>query len=78
MSNADVSTEDVKQIKNLIAGRPHGDRKFLFDIVSNSRNGIDVDKFDYLNRDCHNIGIQSSYDASRLMKYSRVINGRAI
>lgn len=43
----------------------HLERKFLFDIVSNKRNSIDVDKFDYLARDCLNLGIKSSYDHSR-------------
>lgn len=39
------------------------------------RNSIDVDKFDYLARDCYNLGMKSSYDSSRLMNNSRVING---
>jgi HD superfamily phosphohydrolase len=34
---------------------------------------VDVDKFDYLLRDCMNIGLKSSYDGSRLMKNCRVI-----
>ena len=33
-------------------------KDFLYDIVSNHRNGIDVDKFDYFARDCHMLGIQ--------------------
>jgi HD superfamily phosphohydrolase len=33
---------------------------FLFDIVSNSRNSVDVDKFDYLQRDAYNVGIKST------------------
>jgi len=28
------------------------EKKFLFDIISNSRNSIDVDKLDYIQRDC--------------------------
>lgn len=47
---------------------------FLFDIVSNKRNSLDVDKYDYLQRDCYNVGIKSSIDCSRLMKMSRVID----
>lgn len=44
----ELSTDDVKMIKNLIAGEvpsPSYEKKFLFDIVANHRNGIDVDKF---------------------------------
>merc|ERR1712137_424771 len=50
------------------------DKKFLFDIVANARNSVDVDKFDYLARDCYNMDFKASYDFSRLMKFSRVIN----
>lgn len=39
------------------------------------RNSVDVDKFDYLARDCYNLGLKSSYDSSRLMTHSRVIDG---
>ena len=49
-----VSEQDIKEICNLILGKKKpGDeqRPWLFEIVSNSRNGIDVDKFDYLSRD---------------------------
>jgi deoxynucleoside triphosphate triphosphohydrolase SAMHD1 len=50
------------------------EKAFLWDIVSNSRNSIDVDKFDYLARDCHNLGMKCSYDCSRLLTFSRVID----
>ena len=50
------------------------ERRFLFDIVANKRNSVDVDKFDYIERDTHNIGLRSSYDAKRLLMFSRVVN----
>ncbi|XP_022106625.1 deoxynucleoside triphosphate triphosphohydrolase SAMHD1-like isoform X2 [Acanthaster planci] len=53
-------------------GRPK-DKSFLYEIVANKRNGIDVDKWDYFLRDCHNLGISSSFDCHRFMKFSRVI-----
>lgn len=36
---------------------------------------MDVDKFDYLARDCLNLGMKTSYDFSRLMLAGRVIGG---
>eukprot|EP00981_Chlorochromonas_danica_P004377 scaffold875_cov183-Ochromonas_danica.AAC.4 len=51
-------------------GRPG--RSFLYDIVANKRNGIDVDKFDYFARDCHMLGLTKSFDSMRLMKFARV------
>lgn len=50
------------------------EKAFLYDIVANARNSIDVDKFDYLARDCANIGMKTSYDFARLMKNCKVIN----
>jgi len=71
----DISTDEVKLIQNLISGKEtNHEKKFLFDIVANKRNSMDVDKYDYLARDCMNTGIKSSYNASRLMMFSRVIN----
>ena len=35
---------------------------FMMQIVSNSESGIDVDKVDYIIRDCHGLGIQHGLD----------------
>ena len=50
----DIDAEDAL-IKDLIQGRATGscEKKFLFDIVSNQRNSVDVDKFDYISRDAY-------------------------
>jgi hypothetical protein len=52
------------------------EKAFLFDIVANKRNSVDVDKFDYIQRDCYNVGLKSSYDSSRLSMFCRVINNQ--
>ena len=52
------------------AGRRCG---YLREIVANGRNSVDVDKFDYIQRDCQNCGIKSSSDFGRLMQYMKVI-----
>ncbi|XP_067260333.1 deoxynucleoside triphosphate triphosphohydrolase SAMHD1-like [Chanodichthys erythropterus] len=48
------------------------DKAFLYEIVSNERNKIDVDKWDYFDRDCHHLGISKSFDHQRLLKFARV------
>ncbi|KAJ2634148.1 hypothetical protein GGF40_004377 [Coemansia sp. RSA 1286] len=76
-NHIDIDDSDVSFIKKLIRGSETGapgEKTFLFDIVSNNRNGVDVDKFDYIQRDCYNVGVKSSYDFSRLMLNSRVID----
>ncbi|KAL6119052.1 samhd1 [Pungitius sinensis] len=52
-------------------GRP-GDKSFLYEIVSNKRNGIDVDKWDYFARDCYHLGIKNNFDYSRCLMFARV------
>ena len=49
------------------------DKGFLYEIISNEENGIDVDKWDYLARDCHHLGIKNNIDHDRLMKFAKVI-----
>lgn len=76
-NSLDYEKEDRIFIQELIGGHASGARKekrFLFDIVANTRNSVDVDKFDYLARDCLNLGLKSSYDYSRLMEFNRVID----
>ncbi|RIA99444.1 hypothetical protein C1645_747297 [Glomus cerebriforme] len=68
----DLDTNDEKFIKDLIDGNRTNRSPYLFDVVANKRNSIDVDKFDYLARDCHYLGMKSEFDHSRLMKFSRV------
>ncbi|XP_051281652.1 deoxynucleoside triphosphate triphosphohydrolase SAMHD1 isoform X2 [Dicentrarchus labrax] len=52
-------------------GRPE-DKSFLYEIVANKRNGIDVDKWDYFARDCYHLGIQNNFDYRRFLKFARV------
>ncbi|XP_067052893.1 deoxynucleoside triphosphate triphosphohydrolase SAMHD1-like isoform X2 [Acropora muricata] len=83
-----LTEKDVIFIKELIAGTAldrdgnqewpfkgrKSDKKFLYEIVANKTTGIDVDKFDYFSRDCHNLGIRNNFDHMRYMKFARVIN----
>ena len=48
--------------------------EWIFCIISNKKNGIDVDKFDYLVRDNNFLGLKISFDYSRLILQARVID----
>ncbi|NXU80053.1 SAMH1 triphosphohydrolase, partial [Oreotrochilus melanogaster] len=71
-----------EQIGGPIGGTPSGkswpyrgrqkEKSFLYDIVANKKNGIDVDKLDYFARDCHHLGIPNNFDYNRYLKFTRV------
>ncbi|XP_035994542.1 deoxynucleoside triphosphate triphosphohydrolase SAMHD1-like isoform X1 [Fundulus heteroclitus] len=72
-----INTEYVSETEELL--RSHfQDRSFLYEIVANKRNGIDVDKWDYFARDCHYLGIKNGFDYRRLILCARVceVEGR--
>ncbi|XP_065817346.1 uncharacterized protein [Labrus bergylta] len=58
-------------------GRPE-EKSFLYEIVSNKRNGVDVDKFDYLARDSLYLEIKNTFDFHRFLQFARVceVDGR--
>jgi HD superfamily phosphohydrolase len=59
---------------DLTARQSYEEKRFLYDVVANARNGVDVDKLDYMARDCANLGIASSLKHDRLIKCTRVID----
>lgn len=78
---AGLSEQDVLFIEEQIAGPRDGhqykgrtgNKVFLYEVISNKRNGIDVDKWDYFCRDSAALGITISFDYKRCLLYSRVI-----
>lgn len=57
-NSIDIEADDILFIKDLITGTPKStsqrdEKQFLFDIVANKTNGLDVDKADYLARDTY-------------------------
>ena len=79
------ASENLVMIKEMILGCPskapaewkwtgRPGKEFLFQIVANQQNGIDVDKFDYLARDARAVDVNNAFDAKRLIKSSRVLS----
>ncbi|CAI9729838.1 Hypothetical predicted protein [Octopus vulgaris] len=68
---------EIAFIKDIIIGEPKDSNKpkFFYQIVNNKTNYIDVNKWDYLARDSHFLGIGKSFDHERMMKMSKVIDG---
>ncbi|WCJ38419.1 hypothetical protein M5689_019481 [Euphorbia peplus] len=76
----DIDPECLKKAKEMVVAStehaPHrttNGKQFLYDIVANGRNGIDVDKFDYLIRDSRACGLGCSFQFERLMDTMRVV-----
>ncbi|TKW13011.1 hypothetical protein SEVIR_5G072000v4 [Setaria viridis] len=76
----DIEDDYLKMVKEMIGASSKSattksakDKHFLYDIVANGRNGIDVDKFDYIDRDCRACGLGSNFQYWRLMEGMRVM-----
>uniref|UniRef100_A0A2N9EDD7 HD domain-containing protein n=1 Tax=Fagus sylvatica TaxID=28930 RepID=A0A2N9EDD7_FAGSY len=76
----EIDSEMIKKAKEMILAssefalpKGSGEKHFLYDIVANGRNGIDVDKFDYIVRDCRACGLGCNFQFQRLMESMRVL-----
>ncbi|GAB1609647.1 deoxynucleoside triphosphate triphosphohydrolase SAMHD1 homolog [Argonauta hians] len=72
-----LSPDEIELIKCLITGESKGRKepKYIFQIINNKLNGIDVDKWDYIARDSYYVGLGNSFRYERMLKFSKVING---
>ena len=70
-----ISDNEIKFLKSLI-NPTKNDKSFIYQIVSNNINGLDVDKYDYIMRDTKNIGLKYSIDCSILVNGIYVIDNK--
>ncbi|XP_078431027.1 uncharacterized protein LOC144702894 isoform X2 [Wolffia australiana] len=77
----DIDPDIVRRVKEMIIAsckvssqKKANEKQFLFDIVANGRNGIDVDKFDYIGRDTRACGLGCNFQFRRLLESMRVID----
>ncbi|KAK6922174.1 HD domain [Dillenia turbinata] len=78
--NIEIDCGTLKKVKEMVVAsskhtlpRSMMDKQFLYDIVANGRNGIDVDKFDYIVRDSRACGLGCEFQFNRLLETVRVI-----
>ncbi|CAK9137776.1 unnamed protein product [Ilex paraguariensis] len=77
--NIDIDSASLKKVKEMIVACENTSKKlkekcFLYDIVANGRNGIDVDKFDYIVRDSRACGLGYNFEFDRLLETMRVMD----
>ena len=71
--NKIISDDMIKFIKSII--NPSSSHTgFIYMIVSNYMNGLDVDKYDYIVRDSYVTGLQTKFNFERLVNHIRVID----
>lgn len=74
-NNIDIENDDINFIKNIITNKKIKYNNYLQEIVANGINCLDVDKFDYLSRDMHNLfGTYKSYNFKRIYEFNKVID----
>lgn len=70
-----VTKQEVKFIQSIIDPPPQASN-FIYQILANKLNGLDCDKFDYIQRDAYNLGIQgNTINFQRIIDGARVIDG---
>ena len=67
-----TGTQDCSPSSNNNNRFPQG-KRWLHELVANGRNGLDVDKFDYLQRDAQHTGCRIAADFNRLQAFSKVV-----
>ncbi|XP_073059282.1 uncharacterized protein [Primulina eburnea] len=78
--NIDIESDSLKKVKEMITAsenctsKSFKEKLFLYDIVANGRNGIDVDKFDYIVRDSRACGLGCNFQFQRVLETMRVID----
>jgi HD superfamily phosphohydrolase len=74
----DFSNTDLCTIINMIDPKPEHNNHFLYNIICNKHSGLDVDKFDYIMRDCKQLGLQYNFNCDRIIKTSIIIGGKIV
>ena len=68
--NIEISEEDVNEIIKMIC--PNNENNWRYQIVANKINQLDVDKLDYIQRDCFYVGMKCAGEYSRIIKDAKV------
>lgn len=69
-----ITSDEINFMCSLINPDKSIHQGYIYQIVSNSLNGLDVDKYDYLTRDSVSLGINIAFSPNKLINNTKVIN----
>ena len=72
--NINLTTSDVEEIINMINPSEDLKHNWKYQIVANKINQLDVDKLDYIQRDCFYLGMKCAGEYSRIIKDAMVFD----
>ena len=72
--NIDISVEDLEIVLHMIHPPDYKKYDWKYQVVANKVNQLDVDKLDYIQRDCHYLGMKCGGEYSRIIKDARVFD----
>jgi HD superfamily phosphohydrolase len=67
-----ITKDELNKVINMIDPDKNNKKLWMYQIVANKICSIDVDKIDYIQRDCYHIGMKFGGEYSRLMTDCRV------
>jgi HD superfamily phosphohydrolase len=73
--NEFINLDAFNFISELINPNSLTPNNFIFQIISNTLNGLDVDKLDYIFRDSFYLGSGTPFDLGRIISHAKVIDG---
>lgn len=68
-----VTKNEILFMKSLINPEKHH-KGFIYEIVSNSKTSLDVDKFDYLQRDIYALDFKAKIDVSTMVDQVKIVD----
>lgn len=68
----DGTKQNVDEVK-VVEDDSQQYKKYMYEIVANKQNAIDVDKMDYFARDCHGLGMTSNFNHMRFISQCRIM-----
>ena len=71
--NLILTEDEIELVLKMVHPREE-DNSWMFEIVANKKNNIDVDKMDYIARDAYHIGLEYSFKPERVITHCRVID----